>query len=585
MKKRLLLLVGYAFLLFIAVRSATPVYAVACSFPISPANGDWAVSESCSITADSLDGLDYANNVEEATTNPASITVPTGVTLTIPSGILGSTILATGSLILTGGTVVVGSANAIVKLNTPLYAADADADGWPNDTTYFTATASGRRRLSLMRSRATADCLDSAYSPGNSCGKRRDIALTYSGTELTNYDIVFSVDTATSIAAGNMSADCGDIRMKDSDGTTALSYWIEGGCNTTTTQVWTRVPSIPDGGKTIYMDYDGTTATDGFEAWAGTFTLMYNASCPAGWTQNADFDTGFPYGSATYGTTGGSASHAHNAVSCTTSSGGGGGGRTGGGVFCTQTHSHSGADATIGTNSNVLPPYLDVVMCKKADLVVPASFISLFDTAVPAGWTRFSALDGKHPRGSTTYGATGGATTHTHTKSGGATNNQSSGSNVCQGSTCEGDYAIAHHHTVTSGTTGAGTNTPPYLDMIFGQKNSQGAATAGLITITDVIPPLGWTRFSALDSKFPRGASVYGGTGGAATHTHSVSLATGGPSATKCGLSGSQTGGGYNHTHSCTATTNAVSNLPPYANAIFAERNTPLPTASVGEEQ
>jgi hypothetical protein len=41
--------------------------------------------------------------------------------------------------------------------------------------------------------------------------------------------------------------------------------------------------------------------------------------------------------------------------------------------------------------------------------------ILLFDSACPAEWARFTALDAKIPRGSSSYGGTGGATTHTHT--------------------------------------------------------------------------------------------------------------------------------------------------------------------------
>ena len=47
-----------------------------------------------------------------------------------------------------------------------------------------------------------------------------------------------------------------------------------------------------------------------------------------------------------------------------------------------------------------------------------------------------------------------------------------------------------------------------------------------------ILPPLGWQRFSALDGAFPRGAASYGSTGGSSTHTHSVTITTGGPSAT-----------------------------------------------------
>ena len=35
--------------------------------------------------------------------------------------------------------------------------------------------------------------------------------------------------------------------------------------------------------------------------------------------------------------------------------------------------------------------------------------------------------------------------------------------------------------------------------------------------------PSGWTRVAAFDDKFLRGAAAYGGTGGAATHTHTYS--------------------------------------------------------------
>lgn len=39
--------------------------------------------------------------------------------------------------------------------------------------------------------------------------------------------------------------------------------------------------------------------------------------------------------------------------------------------------------------------------------------IAMFDISCPNGWTRFSALDDRVPRGSSTYGTTGGGQ-HTH---------------------------------------------------------------------------------------------------------------------------------------------------------------------------
>lgn len=52
--------------------------------------------------------------------------------------------------------------------------------------------------------------------------------------------------------------------------------------------------------------------------------------------------------------------------------------------------------------------------------------------------------------------------------------------------------------------------------------------------------PAGWTRLTALDDKFPRGASSYGGTGGSSTHSH--------------------TGGGTAHTHSVGGHTHTMRN-------------------------
>lgn len=559
--------------------------------PNIPISGNYTVntpSPGCYIAAaGTVAGIDNAGGSEVSTNNVAVLTIGAGSTLTIPSGPAPESLtkLLTGSVIIqNGGTIVLGS-NAQMKISAPVYVADNDADGWADSFTYHDATASGRRRMSLMRSISTADCSGSTYSENNSCGYRRNLALTYSGTTLSDHDIVWSVNTQAAISAGHMTADCGDISIKDSDGTTPLAYWIESGCNTTNTQIWTRVPSIPDGGKTIYMDYDGSTTTDGFQAWAGSFTLMNTGACPAGWTQNADFDSKFFQGSTVYGTIGGSDSHAHDQASCTTNSVSLGGCRTGGGSTGSPTHSHTGAKVNIGTALNVLPPYLDIVMCKNNNLVIPASFVAMFDTSVPAGWTRFSALDSKFPRGAINYGATGGATTHTHTKTGGIATGSSGSTAVCKPSPCESDYAKPHTHTTGSGTITAADNTPPYLDMIFGQVNAQTAATTGLIAITDILPPLGWSRFSALDSKFPRGAAAYSGIGSSSAHTHSVSIATGGPSAAACGAgSGGNPGSRYNHTHSCATTSSSFSNLPPYTDTLFVKRNTPIPTISVGDE-
>lgn len=97
-------------------------------------------------------------------------------------------------------------------------------------------------------------------------------SMTYSGTitinnsgnasTLTDYQISVTIDTSALITASRMQSDCDDIRFVDSDNTTKLSYWLESGCNTTTTKFWVKVPSIPgSSSKTIYTHFGNNSAS------------------------------------------------------------------------------------------------------------------------------------------------------------------------------------------------------------------------------------------------------------------------------------------------------------------------------------
>jgi len=85
---------------------------------------------------------------------------------------------------------------------------------------------------------------------------------TQNSNTLTNYQIPVNLDTASLISAGKMRSDCGDIRFYDSDGATPLNYWIEGQCNSSSTLIWVKVPSIPASSKkTIYLYYGNPSYT------------------------------------------------------------------------------------------------------------------------------------------------------------------------------------------------------------------------------------------------------------------------------------------------------------------------------------
>ena len=88
---------------------------------------------------------------------------------------------------------------------------------------------------------------------------------------------------------------------------------------------------------------------------------------------------------------------------------------------------------------------------------------------IPPGWHRFTALDGLFPRGAATYGGTGGSESHTHAFSGTTDTAEDPAVHIVKAA---GDRmpTMAHYHQLT-GTTDVATHLPPYLDIIFIQKD------------------------------------------------------------------------------------------------------------------
>jgi hypothetical protein len=655
-------------------------------------------------------------------------------------------------------------------------------------------------------------------------GHRKPITVSNdTGSTLSNEDVLVTVDTASLIAEGKMQTDCDDLRFLDSDDSTSLDFWIEGGCNTSTTEVWVQIPSLPSEGKTIYMYYANDSATSESLTWAGNLIMYADTSCPAGWTRASDLDGKFLYGSDTYGSTGGADSHSHGNVSATSSSisttniaGSSSSGTSG----ATTDHTHTGLEASVDS-ANSLPPYKEVVLCYKDDFNIPSGLISMFNTSAPSGWTRFSALDNLFVRANTAYGATGGSDTHSHSANGGVvtgTNSESqdtitapfsgtggttytsggdtihkftssgtftanksgtvevlvvgggagggsgsyqkdggggaggclyrssysissgshsvtvgsggsanhnggnssiasltaiggghggarsgqvifaqsggcggggaaccssetiggsgtTGQGYAGGSTSGGDYpgggggcggpgsstgnggtgktysisgssvcyggggagelsgktancgggsygqngtantggggaggnhsggsgivivryttpaslsgsigASSHTHTSSATTTSTDSNLPPYLDMVFAKADDTTYVTSDNVVPMTSLPPLGWNRFTELDNKFPRAAETYGGTGGSATHTHTVEISTGGPSATLNAYGSGINFADSTHTHSASVATDSQSNLPSYTTVIYSQRNDSQTTILGAEE-
>jgi hypothetical protein len=116
------------------------------------------------------------------------------------------------------------------------------------------------------------------------------------------------------------------------------------------------------------------------------------------------------------------------------------------------------------------------LMCGSvADGSILSGMIALFARDCPAGWTRFSELDGFFPMGGASYGSSGGATSHEHT----LTMTQLVGG--AGGSLAVGVFPGQNGLTAFSGggsttiqqmnnTTNSRSHLPPYRMMVYCQK-------------------------------------------------------------------------------------------------------------------
>ncbi len=93
---------------------------------------------------------------------------------------------------------------------------------------------------------------------------RKAISVTNAGILQTDFQVSFTLDTATLITGGKMKSDCSDLRVTDAGGK-QIPYWIEEnnpGCNSASTKVWTKVPSAFLSGATVYVYYGNASASD-----------------------------------------------------------------------------------------------------------------------------------------------------------------------------------------------------------------------------------------------------------------------------------------------------------------------------------
>ncbi len=204
-------------------------------------------------------------------------------------------------------------------------------------------------------------------------------------------------------------------------------------------------------------------------------------------------------------------------------------------------HTHTLNSATTDSETN-LPSYRDLRVIKYNSGIpatIPSGAIAIFDSldgSIPSGWTRYSAEDTYFVRGNSAAAGTGGNNIETHVVT--VNINTSPGAQGVPTTTPRTLVAnVNHDHTVANGATSSVDKRPPYINVVLAKANANTAIPGGMIAMFDATPSANWTVVSgvgqAFYGRFIMGASAYGSTGGATTHTPpNLNMVTGVPTAT-----------------------------------------------------
>ena len=395
-------------------------------------------------------------------------------------------------------------------------------------------------------------------------------------------------------AAGKLKSDCSDLRFTNSNGD-ILTFFTEV-CDATggTSVIWVQVDTLASPSTTIHMYYGNPSATStgpgASLSWSGSVIVMMKASSlPTGWSNLNSIIGYFPYGSTTSGTTGGTATHSHTITSATVA--------TSAATFAAYvglaspqaTAAHTHASTLSASSVTAWPPYMDYAFMypSTTSYNLPANSVIMMNGAIPSGWIQTTELTGRFPRGGTYTGIGGGSATHTHTITGSllAASGPTTTSDGVDG--CTAVASSTHTHTV-SFTSNDASSVPPWFSVVYIQNSALQPLQPNMVLMFQgSLPPLGWTRVTGLDGRYPQGSSTFGQTG-SGTHTHTFTGASGQVIGTVCSYH--WTVNNYypstsTHTHTVSGTTDSATNQPPYYSVIFGQRQASLPTVALGTEQ
>ena len=150
------LLLTTTFIFAISLILIPKAQATTCVFP---ASGNAGISADCSIDADTVNGPDTGT----LTANTAELDVSAGTIIIQAGGTL-----ATGSIVLSGGNIALGT-NTQIKLDTAIWVEDADEDGYAASFIFYIASDTDLVRRNLLSSITEVDCNEAAFEANNCC--------------------------------------------------------------------------------------------------------------------------------------------------------------------------------------------------------------------------------------------------------------------------------------------------------------------------------------------------------------------------------------------------------------------------------
>ena len=161
--------------------------------------------------------------------------------------------------VVTPKTSPAGTAGAVDVVVTNL---DAATDTATNGFTYSGPVITSITPDNGVEAGGTAVTISGNYFAAG--GYQMPIVISNGGDALSNFQISITLDTATPIGEAKMQTDCSDLRVKDTDGSSDLPYYIESGCNSASTIIWTKVPTIAatPTDTTIYVTYSDSSLAD-----------------------------------------------------------------------------------------------------------------------------------------------------------------------------------------------------------------------------------------------------------------------------------------------------------------------------------